>query len=170
MPAALLASSAPAGATGPPSLAVSRAGRAVDGVAAPRWAWPVSGRHTRVRAFEPASSPWGPGHRGVDLPGQVGDPVGATEAGVVRHVGIVAGRGTVTVVHRDGLRSTYEPVLGSVRVGEPVAAGDVLGVLAPGTHCPGPCLHLGAVRDDGYVDPWPLLRGARPVVLLPLIR
>lgn len=93
----------------------------------------------------------------------------AVDAGVVTHVGVVAGRGTVSVSHASGLRSTYEPVRGAVAVGSAVGPGDVLGVVAGRTHCGGACLHLGAVSVPGYVDPRPLLGGG-PVVLLPLGR
>ena len=76
----------------------------------------------------------------------------------------------VTVAHAGGVRTTYEPVTASVRVGEEVAAGDDLGVLATGSHCPTACLHWGALRGDVYIDPLSLLRPAAPPVLLPLGR
>jgi murein DD-endopeptidase MepM/ murein hydrolase activator NlpD len=82
---------------------------------------------------------------------------------------VVAGRGTISVLHRSGIRSTYEPVDPSVRVGQVVARGAVLGTLATtGSHCaPAPCLHLGALRGDAYLDPLLLLLGGR-VRLLPM--
>ncbi|GAA4108510.1 hypothetical protein GCM10022415_01170 [Knoellia locipacati] len=60
-----------------------------------------------------------------------------------------------------------KPVRGSVTVGAAVARGGVLGTVEGRTHCGGGCLHLGAVRGAGYVDPRPLLGGG-PVILLPL--
>lgn len=82
---------------------------------------------------------------------------------------MVAGRGTVSVLHPSGLRSTYEPVEASVQVGQAVAQGHPLGTLAAaGSHCaPSACLHLGALRGQEYLDPLVLLRGGR-VRLLPL--
>jgi murein DD-endopeptidase MepM/ murein hydrolase activator NlpD len=93
----------------------------------------------------------------------------AVADGTVVHVGVVAGRGTVTLLHGAGLRSTYEPVAASVRRGQAVERGDVLGRLAPeGSHCvPAMCLHLGARRGSEYLDPLPLLEDT-PVRLLPL--
>ena len=77
----------------------------------------------------------------------------------------------MTVLHADGLRSTYEPVRASVRLGERVQAATVLGTLvAPGSHCPpDACLHLGALRGRAYLDPMVLL-GVPRVRLLPLWR
>jgi len=91
----------------------------------------------------------------------------------VTHSGRVAGRGTVTVTHADGLRSTYEPLDPVVAPGAVVVTGEVLGTLAvragPG-HCGDrSCLHLGARRDASYLDPYPLLTGGR-LALLPLGR
>ena len=122
-----------------------------------------------VRPFVRPATRWGAGHRGVDLAGDVGQPVHAVAAGTVSHVGVVAGRGTVSVLHPSGIRSTYEPVDPSVRVGQVVPRGAALGVLATaGSHCtPATCLHLGALRGRSYLDPLLLLVGGR-VRLLPM--
>lgn len=139
--------------------------------AAPRWRWPLSPRPVVARPFDAPASPWGRGHRGLDLAAAPGDAVEAVEAGTVTHAGGVAGRGTVTVLHADGLSSTYEPVAGSVVVGARVAAGDVLGALedVPVAHCgAGRCLHLGARRPPVYLDPLPLLTGGGRIRLMPL--
>ncbi|WP_377641616.1 murein hydrolase activator EnvC family protein [Oryzobacter terrae] len=139
----------------------------------PRWRWPLVPRPPVLRRFRAPPSPWASGHRGMDLAARSGDAVLAVAAGTVTHRGIVAGRGTVTVLHAGGLRSTYEPVDPAVSVGDLVVPGDVVGSVRPGggtsaSHCgPRVCLHLGARRDDGYVDPWPLLVRGR-LVLLPL--
>ena len=100
----------------------------------------------------------------------------AVAAGVVTHVGRIAGRGTVSVTHPGNIKSTYEPVLAGVRVGASVAAGTRLGSLEPvGSHCaPTTCLHLGALRRGSadqwlYVDPL-LLLGDVEIVLLPKTR
>lgn len=143
--------------------------RAAEPRAGPRWRWPTSPRPALARPFVPPTSTWGAGHRGLDLLATPGQQVHAVEAGVVTHAGVLAGRGTVTVTAPDGLRSTYEPVDAVVREGEHVRAGSLLGTLDPGpSHCaPRACLHLGAVRGRVYLDPWPLLAGAR-IRLLPL--
>lgn len=157
------------------ALAVPAAGApatAAPDVPAPRpgWAWPV-GLPTdppRVLAgYDPPAQRWSAGHRGVDLAAEVAAPVRAAGPGVVTFAGVVAGRGVVTVLHRSGVRTTYEPVLAATRVGTPVVGGDVIGTLAAGGHCaPRSCLHWGALRGRDYLDPLRLLRPVR-VRLLP---
>lgn len=131
------------------------------------WAWPLRPRPAVTARFVAPASTWGAGHRGLDLAATQGQQVLAVDDGIVTHVGVVAGRGTVSVTHASGLRSTYEPVDGVLAVGTRVGRGAVLGVVDGRTHCGGSCLHLGALRATGYVDPRPLLAGG-PVVLLPL--
>lgn len=138
-----------------------------------RWLWPLPAPHQVVHPFDPPEHQYGAGHRGIDIAiAAPGAHVTAVEAGTVRFAGSVAGRGVVSVVHADGLISTYEPVTGSVRAGQVVAAGDVLGTLEdPGgaSHCaPALCLHLGAKQGEGYLDPLPLLGVRGPSVLLPV--
>ena len=130
--------------------------------------WPLSPAPDVLRRFAVGPHPWSPGHRGVDLGAGAGQHVLAAGAGTVAFAGLVAGRGVVTVAHPGGLRTTYEPLIAWVRAGEEVAAGDELGVLATGSHCPTACLHWGALRGDAYIDPLSLLRPAAPPVLLPL--
>ncbi|MGP5414728.1 murein hydrolase activator EnvC family protein [Brachybacterium paraconglomeratum] len=137
----------------------------------PRWQWPVPPPHEVIAPFDAPATPYGPGHRGIDIAVPGGAEVRAVEGGTVRFSGSVAGRGVVSVVHPDGLISTYEPVRGAVSAGDPVGAGQVLGTLeddSPASHCDGrDCLHLGARRGELYVDPLLLLGGRGPSVLLP---
>lgn len=132
------------------------------------WRWPLEPVPRVVRAFEPPSSPYGPGHRGVDLAGSVAQPVLAVARGVVTYAGSLAGRGVVVVDH-GRLRSTYQPVTALVATGDIVTGGQPIGFLQlPHSHClPAACLHLGVRRGDTYLDPLTLL-GLRPVRLKPL--
>lgn len=122
------------------------------------WAWPLHPRPAVVRGFDPPQSPYGPGHRGVDLLGTTGQPVLAVAGGTVRFAGSVAGRGVVVIDH-GGLDSTYQPVTPLVSVGERVRRRETIGALQSlHSHCaPRSCLHLGARRGDAYVDPLTLL-------------
>jgi hypothetical protein len=130
--------------------------------------WPLQPRPQVVHGFAPPSAPWAAGHRGVDLLGHPGQAVHAAEDGTIRFAGLLAGRGVVVVGHGP-TRTTYEPVTATVRVGDQVRAGAVVGTLeAAPSHCfPRSCLHWGLIEGDTYRDPLSLL-GARPVRLLPL--
>lgn len=156
----------PGAATGSSASAVPR----VDAAAVRRtWSWPLTPRPPVLAPYVAPQSTYGSGHRGLDLTAGQGQPVRAVDAGVVTHVGVIAGRGTVSVTHASGLRSTYEPVAGVVRQGEEVDRGQAIGTVLGRSHCGGSCLHLGALVGSGYVDPRPLLGGG-PVILLPLAR
>jgi murein DD-endopeptidase MepM/ murein hydrolase activator NlpD len=137
--------------------------------AATAWRWPLDRPVAVVEEFSAPAGPFAPGHRGVDLGGQVGDPVLSAGAGVVAFAGVVAGRGVVSVDHPGGLRTSYEPVRATVARGDQVGAGAVLGRLeAVASHCPpAACLHWGLRRGDTYLDPRSLL-GAVRVRLLPV--
>jgi murein DD-endopeptidase MepM/ murein hydrolase activator NlpD len=122
-----------------------------------------------LRGFEPPTSPYGPGHRGVDLGLAQGGLVTAAADGVVGFSGPVAGRRLVVVVHADGISTEYEPVTPMVLSRASVRRGQPVGRLS-GLHAgcaPASCLHWGARRGSAYVDPLSLLRPLAPVRLLP---
>jgi murein DD-endopeptidase MepM/ murein hydrolase activator NlpD len=135
--------------------------------------WPLRPPPAVTRVFDAPSPNWNRGHRGVDLTGTPGQPVYATATGTVVFAGVLAGRPLVSIAHPGGLRTSYEPVQPSVRVGQVIAAGAVIGELQPGHDgCPAAaCLHWGAMwgpasRAD-YVDPLGLL-ASTPIRLKPL--
>lgn len=132
--------------------------------------WPLRPEPQVVARFDPPTSPYGPGHRGVDLLGRVAQPVHAALAGTVTYAGMLAGRGVVVVSH-GATRTTYEPVAARVSVGDPVSRGGVIGTLQGfASHCaPRVCLHWGWLRGETYLDPLRLV-GYGPVRLLPLWR
>ncbi|MET8410570.1 M23 family metallopeptidase [Streptomyces sp. NPDC005195] len=124
--------------------------------------WPVGTRPSVLRAWQPPATPYGRGHRGVDLAAAPGDPVRSVAPGRVSFAGRVAGRGAVAVELADTgdppLRTTFTPVRATVKKGDEVAAGEVLGTLeTDGSHCPTSCLHWGLLRDRTYLDPLSLL-------------
>jgi murein DD-endopeptidase MepM/ murein hydrolase activator NlpD len=149
-------------------VAVAGAGRAQAALPTPGpWVWPLAGQQAVGRPFSPPATAYGPGHRGADLRGVPGQSVRAAGAGRIGYAGLLAGRGVVVVVHGD-LRTTYEPVTAAVRVGQPVAAGQVIGRLDAGhPGCTPACLHWGLLRGDTYLDPVRLVRRA-PSRLLPV--
>ncbi|GGM79229.1 hypothetical protein GCM10011609_13750 [Lentzea pudingi] len=131
-----------------------------------RFAWPLPPPHPVVRAFEAPATPFGPGHRGADLSSPAGTPVLAAGDATVVFAGAVAARTLVSLQHRNGLRTTYEPIAPAVTAGSTIRRGEVIGHLQPG-HCPSPCLHWGARRGHAYLDPLRLVTSGR-VRLLPL--
>nr|WP_308408640.1 M23 family metallopeptidase [Streptomyces sp. AC627_RSS907] len=164
------------------SVPVTGTGRVPDpAVPAVARHWPVGTRPAVTRGWEPPATPYGRGHRGVDLAAAAGAPVRAVAAGRVSFAGRVAGRGVVSLeltgtgtgTGEPPLRTTYEPVEVSVAKGDEVAAGEVLGTVgATGSHCVG-CLHWGLLRGDVYLDPLsllpPWLLNGGPSRLLPVL-
>jgi murein DD-endopeptidase MepM/ murein hydrolase activator NlpD len=121
--------------------------------AAGDWTWPVVG--PVIRGFDPPDSPFGAGHRGIDIAAPVDTPVRAAEAGAVTFAGPVGGRLFVTIDHGAGLESTYSFLNSiAVRRGAVVARGEVIGRSGTG-HAdePVPHLHFGVKLADAYVDP-----------------
>jgi murein DD-endopeptidase MepM/ murein hydrolase activator NlpD len=154
----------------PGVLIVLLTGAPVSGADDPVGVWPLRPEPEIVARFDPPTSPYGPGHRGVDLLGHAGQRVHTALAGTVTYAGPLAGRGVVVVSHGE-TRTTYEPVAASVAVGDAVDRGTVLGALQVfGSHCaPRVCLHWGWLRGETYLDPLRLV-GEGPVRLLPLWR
>jgi murein DD-endopeptidase MepM/ murein hydrolase activator NlpD len=136
-----------------------------------QFGWPLSGTPTVTRRFDPPPEPWLPGHRGVDLAGRPGAPVLAAGDGRVAFVGVIAGRGVVSIDHPNGVRTTYEPVTPVTTTGAVIRRGGSIGVLEAGhLGCPvtvEACLHWGARRGETYLDPLSLL-GLGRVRLKPL--
>lgn len=132
--------------------------------------WPLHPEPAVVQTFDPPSSPYSTGHRGVDLGGTSGQRVVSALPGTVTYAAPLAGRGVVVVSH-GATRTTYQPVTSTVSVGDSVQAGDPLGRLElAGSHClPRACLHWGWIEGETYLDPLRLV-GAGPVRLLPLWR
>lgn len=130
------------------------------------WHWPVDGEHRVVRDFLAPPSPWGAGHRGLDLAARAGTPVRAPVSGRVSFSGRVVDRGVITIETADGWLVSMEPVEASMSSGQ-VRAGQRLGVLQSG-HCPGGCLHIGLRIEGEYRSPARELGILRRAVLQPL--
>ncbi|EFK53698.1 M23 family metallopeptidase [Corynebacterium genitalium] len=110
---------------------------------------------------------WLPGHRGVDLAARTGQDILAAGEGVVAFTGLVVGVPTVSIDHPDGIRTTYQPVHATVKVGDHVHEGQPIGRMAhPMADHAG--LHWGArTGKDSYINPLSLL-DAPPIRLKPV--
>jgi hypothetical protein len=112
--------------------------------------------------FRPPAGPYAPGNRGLEYDTAAGTPVRASAAGAVTFAGAVGGALHVTVLHADGVRTSYS-FLAAVEVvlGQQVGQGDQLGTTAGR-------LHFGARAGDAYFDPAALFTGSvTEVELLP---
>jgi murein DD-endopeptidase MepM/ murein hydrolase activator NlpD len=129
--------------------------------------WPVRG--PVIRGFEAPGSPFGPGHRGIDIAAPFGMPVVAPAEGVVTFAGWVAGARFVTIDHGDGIRTTSSWLSDiGVQRGDRVARGDVVGRTGHGhAEVATPHLHFGVRIHGEYVDPMLLLG---PLDVVGLIR
>ena len=119
--------------------------------------WPSRGAPVVQRGFAPPALAWSSGHRGVDLVAKPGEAILAAASGTVAFAGSIAGKPVVSIDH-GSVRTTYEPVITTLSVGERVALGQVIGVLGAGGHCRG-CLHWGLREGKSYLDPLLLLGG-----------
>jgi murein DD-endopeptidase MepM/ murein hydrolase activator NlpD len=121
------------------------------------WQWPVLG--PVIGAFEPPETPFGAGHRGIDIAAPLGTLVVAPDAGVVAFAGKVGGELFVTLDHGAGVTSTYSWISAAlVRKGDAVARGAT--IARTGRGHPGaatPHLHFGVRRDGAYLDPMAFL-------------
>jgi murein DD-endopeptidase MepM/ murein hydrolase activator NlpD len=118
-----------------------------------------------IDPFRPPAEPWLPGNRGIEYETVPGSPVHAIGPGLVLFAGSVAGQLHVTVLHPDGIRSSYSFLAAiSVAVGDRVVGGQQVGVT-------GATFHLGARRGSTYIDPASLFGtpvGEASVFLVPL--
>jgi murein DD-endopeptidase MepM/ murein hydrolase activator NlpD len=132
------------------------------------YSWPVRGQV--IRQYDPPETPFGSGHRGIDIAAPLGTPVRAAQGGLVAFAGPVAGALFVSIDHPDGVRTTYS-WLSEVRAraGDRVERGAIVGLTGSGH--PGmepPHLHLGARYGGEYIDPMLLLGGGSVVGLVRL--
>jgi murein DD-endopeptidase MepM/ murein hydrolase activator NlpD len=117
---------------------------------------PIKGRITS--GFGPRMHPiehTEKGHQGVDLAGQIGDPVKAIANGRVTFAGVQRGYGNIIIVqHSQDLSSAYAHLSEmSVEVGETVTRGQIIGEVGMTGNSTGPHLHFEIRKNDQQVDP-----------------
>lgn len=103
-------------------------------------------------------------HKGIDLRAAEGSDVAAAGAGRVTFAGVSGGYGTSVVVeHANGLSTRYAHLSGiRVKVGDEVAAGQVIGLAGSTGRATAPHLHFEVLEDGVPVDPRVLETGPRP--------
>ena len=108
----------------------------VSNPSTPSWTWPLAGPQVPLRSFDGPVRRWLPGHRGVDLAGWRGAAVRSVAGGVVSYSGEINGVGVISVLHPDGILSTYQPVVDSLPPGSSVRSGQRVGAMDDqGSHC-----------------------------------
>lgn len=102
-------------------------------------------------------------HTGVDISARHGAPILASARGTVVFAGQVAGYGKmVEIEHGYGYRTRYAHAASlSVREGEEVRRGDVVGAVGESGLTTGPNLHYEVLVNGRPVDPRPYLLGDR---------
>jgi murein DD-endopeptidase MepM/ murein hydrolase activator NlpD len=128
------------------------------------WLPPLDGGLEVARPYDLPNGPYQAGHRGLDLPAAEGATIRSPTAGTVTFVGMVVDRAVLSVRIDDRTVVSLEPVVSSLRVGDAVARGQPLGVVASGGHCDASCLHLGVRVNDEYVNPMRYFR-QRPILV-----
>jgi murein DD-endopeptidase MepM/ murein hydrolase activator NlpD len=148
------------------AMATSSGSAATSAVAA-GWTWPVVG--PVIQAFDPPDTPYGRGHRGIDIAAEVGTTIVAPADGTVTFAGPIGGYLFVTMDHGGGLSSTYSWLSAKlVRKGDRVLRDQPIAFTGwghPGASIPH--LHLGVKLDGAYVDPLSYLG---PVSLASFVR
>ncbi|MDX1510849.1 MAG: M23 family metallopeptidase [Nitriliruptorales bacterium] len=131
------------------------------------YSWPHDGPLGEL--FDPGDSPWGPGHRGIDIVVLPDDPVRAVADGVVTFAGAVAGTTWVTIEHQPGLLSTVGALAAlAVATGDTVGRGQVIGTTTGRIHDDVAGIHVSFRWEQRYIDPLEVLppRHARGPSLL----
>lgn len=105
-------------------------------------------------------------HSGLDFRGPIGAPIHAAAAGRVSFVGVKSGYGNVVEIsHGNGLLTRYAHMSRwQARVGQDVAAGDVIGAIGSTGRSTGPHLHFEVRINDRAVNPRPFLETAPHVL------
>lgn len=104
-------------------------------------------------------------HAGLDFKGPLGAPIHAAATGTVSFVGVQQGYGnTVEIDHGNGLMTRYAHMSGfRARVGQPVQAGQIIGLIGNTGRSTGPHLHFEVRINDRAVNPRPFLEAASHV-------
>lgn len=123
--------------------------------------WPVEGRVTG--SFGERIDPFngeGAFHLGVDISGELGEPIIAPADGFVTYAEQLGGYGRAVVLdHGNGVTTRYGHMSGfAVAVGQRVRRGDVIGYVGNSGRSTGPHVHYEVRINDTPVNPYKYLR------------
>ena len=99
-------------------------------------------------------------HFGTDINGETGDPISAANDGEVVLVRDCFGSGGTVILHHGGrlFTSYFHMSAFSVKQGDRVVRGQLLGKVGQSGRVTGPHLHFGVKLDGRWIDPESLLR------------
>lgn len=103
---------------------------------------------------------WG-GHRALDAMCYLGDAIFASDSGVVIYAGSIGGGygNLVAIDHGNGWLSLYAHLSSiSVRCGQSVSRGQVVGSCGSTGNSTGPHLHFEIRKGSAFVNPWQVLQ------------
>ncbi len=119
------------------------------------FAWPTSLKYLSGNDYDPSI------HRGIDIAGAEGNPIYATDSGVVVYAGASNfGYGNLLVIdHGNGWQSAYAHLQSiAVSCGMNVGQGEVVAALGNTGNSTGPHLHFELNSSSyGKVNPWDFL-------------
>ncbi len=98
-------------------------------------------------------------HEGIDIAGQIGDPVYASADGIVSFSGQRGGYGNfIAIKHNDNMTTHYAHLHSRlVNAGEKVKRGDLIGRLGNSGRSTGPHLHYEILSKDVAINPMPYI-------------
>ena len=125
-----------------------------------------------IRQYLGPETPYSAGHRGIDLPAELGTQIVSPATGMVSFVGQVGYRNLISIQFGSTNTASLEPVCSELTEGMTVTIGEPIGVLCDGAleyewHCPSYCLHFGTRNEQGYFSPLALIGGLPPSRLVP---
>lgn len=120
-----------------------------------RFAWPIKGTITSTYGWRSSGF-----HHGLDVAGDLGDPVKASTGGVVSFTGNMGLYGnTVMIDHTGGMQTLYAHLQTiKVKSGDRVMRGDVIASVGSTGRSTGPHLHFEIRRGSERYDPLVYLR------------
>jgi murein DD-endopeptidase MepM/ murein hydrolase activator NlpD len=117
------------------------------------YVWPTPHHFLSGYDYSPGSNHWG-----IDLDGETGDPIYATDAGVVVYAGWNEGYGNMIMIdHGDNWQSLYAHLDAIwVGCGESVGQGQTIAAMGSTGNSSGSHLHF-EIMHGGKVNPWDYL-------------